>query len=222
MSGGIGEEESVTGFEVLDHTIRQCFAFLSDSDRARFRRKFRQHQNNEEQTRHTLRELMLGGFLAKKGLTVEAERRIGRKTPDWCVLGEDNSVRAIIEMVNFHTDRDRETEIRANLQEGKVYCIWGNDVTIRMYQELEEKALAYKDESISMGVPYVVSLYGDFLARFDHDDIRSCLLDGEAPLFSRFTHVSGVIYSADGGGFRFYFLGNPNARHPIELPAGWF
>ena len=51
---------------------------------------------------HTLRELILGTFLAVRGLNVASNRKIDGKTPDWSVL-ENGDLKCIIEVVNFHT-----------------------------------------------------------------------------------------------------------------------
>lgn len=102
----------IAGSSRVNAAIYRCFEFIPESDAARFVRKFAEQPHDEDQVMHTFRELILGAFLGSRGLTVQSERPIAGKTPDWSVLcgGE---LQCVIELTDFHTDQSTEEDMTA-------------------------------------------------------------------------------------------------------------
>ena len=68
-------------------------------------KKFREQPHDEDQAKHTFRELILGAFIASHGHSVESKRlRIDGKTPDWSIV-ENSELKCIIEAVTFHNSK---------------------------------------------------------------------------------------------------------------------
>ncbi|MGA2705747.1 MAG: hypothetical protein ABSH35_32275 [Isosphaeraceae bacterium] len=210
----------IAGNTSINAAIYHCFDFITEADTGAFARKFAEQPHDQDQVMHTFRELILGAFLASNGLSVRSERPVAGKTPDWCILdGED--LRCIIELVNFHTAKATEDEIKAHFAAGKAWAGWEKPHANRLYSSVHNKCVAYKGVAESEGVPYVVGVYGDFLADVDRQEVEVCLCDQETGLFNSYPEVSGVLFFDDNfARYRFNYLPNPQAKRPLALPEG--
>ena len=94
---------------------------------------------------------------------------------------------------------------------------------IRLYHSIWKKISAYKNLVEKYCVPYVISLYGDFSAVIDTDELRACLYDGKTGLFGMYSIISGVLFFEENAGkYQFNYFTNPNAIRKIKLPAQTF
>lgn len=197
--------------------------YVHPDDVRKFLRKFRTHPPAGDEMVHTLQELGFGAFLRSQNIDVRHEWPVDGKTPDWVILGSENAVAGIIDVVNFHNDRRTETFANASLQRAGTVGFWKSpdSVTGRLYACLEDKCLAYRDIVQSRQIPYVVALYVTFMVHVDGTQLVEVLGDEDTGLFQRFPHVSGLMVRMDGGAGRICFVGNPLANVRIELPSGY-
>jgi hypothetical protein len=180
---------------------------------------------------HTLRELILGGFLAKRGHSVEHARKFvirvdGRdeeKTPDWTICGPNSEVRCIVELVNFHGDVQFEEALRGRSTIPVPYPTPEDDLR-KLYDALEDKCLTYRGLARHLEVPYVIAVELEFRVSGDITPGEVCdlMLDTnpDSGLFLRFPEVSGLIHFADSNGYHMWYEPNPKPRWPIVMPQG--
>jgi hypothetical protein len=108
-------------------------------------KKFREQPHDQEQAMHTLRELIIGIFLATKGFTVTSKRKIDDKTPDWSIA-DNGALKCIIEVVNFHTpDAAKDSAIHADIAGQAWTFIYQPDHTDRLFETLRVKSSKYRD-----------------------------------------------------------------------------
>jgi hypothetical protein len=211
---------TITPNEIINADIYRCFDFLSEADQKSFVKDFRNHQHDNRQAMHTLRELILGTYLASKGYTVARNRKIRGKTPDWSIV-DNGALTCIVEVRNFHTtDAAINSAIHAEIASQPWTFIYQPDHTERLHEKLEEKSSKYRDIVAEHDVPYVVALFGAFDAAVSPDQVDRSLY-GDQGLFQAFPHVSGVLFFHDSKGFyEFEFHPNPAATRPFALPGG--
>jgi hypothetical protein len=99
----------ITGHPAIDNWLKFYEPNLSARDYAKFCKILTDLKDDEQQLRHKLRELILGGFLAKNGYDVHYERKYGKLEPDW-TISKDSKIVAIVEVTNFHGNIDIENE----------------------------------------------------------------------------------------------------------------
>lgn len=219
--------DQITGNKKIDRFICCFFEYVCEEDQRKFTKKFRELPSYSDQTMHTLRELIIGAHLRANGFQVRHDYDVDNKTPDWCILSDESAVIGIVELMNFHIDKATEIEIRRQCETKVNYTYWrdGNkDNVDRLYQRIEDKAQRYRSQAISLKVPYVVAVFGEWEAAMDFDDIRLCLFCKETGLFGEYPEMSGVLYFVEQNALRylFYYTENPNASQPITMPTGVF
>jgi hypothetical protein len=190
----------IAGSKSVNAAIYRCFEFISEIDAKSFVKKFAAQRHDNDQVMCAFRELILGAFLGSKGLSVENERPIDGKTPDWTVL-QGVEPACIIELVNFHRAQAFHPD--------------------RLYHVIHKKCAVYAPVVEARGLPYVVSLYGHFLADLNREEVEACLHDPETGLFKEYPYVSGLLFFDDNfARYRFVFLPNHLASRPFTLPEG--
>jgi len=217
----------ITGNEEINGFICCFFEYLCEEDQRKFRRDFRNLPPESDQMVHTLRELILGAHLSANGYQVRHDYTINNQTPDWCILDDESAVIGIVELTNFHIDKATENEIReqSKLKENSFYWRDGNKDNIdRLYHCIDHKAQAYRSLAISLKIPYVVAVFGEWETAVDFDEIRSCLFGKETGLFKEYPEMSGVLYFVEQNALRYLFnyAENPNPLKPITMPSGVF
>ena len=187
----------------------------------KFVKKFRVQPHNEDQVMHTFRELILGAFLSMNGLKVRYEFKIDSKSPDWCILNDDESLSGIIELINFHIDRATETSQKQVIESGRVWCDWMKPNNARLYQKIEEKINIYDALIKKYKVPYIISVFGDFTAFIEMDVLHQCLFQDHGGIFNQYTIISGVLFFEESlGRYHFNYIANPRTIVEINLPTG--
>ena len=149
----------IVGSDSVNAAIYRCFEFLSDSDAKSYVKKFREQPHDEDQAKHTFRELILGAFIASHGHSVESERRIDGKTPDWSIV-ENGELKCIIEAVTFHNSKaSKDAAIHANISSAKWSFVYQPDHTDRLYDRFYEKCIKYKEGSSQIAKCQLDSAY---------------------------------------------------------------
>jgi len=211
----------IAGSESVNVAIYRCFDFLSEADAKSYVKKFAKQPHDQDQVKHTLRELILGAFLACHGLTVKSDRKIDGKTPDWRIV-ENGDLKCLIEVVTFHTSKaTKDNAIHAEIGGVGWTFMYQPDHTERLYETLHDKFVKYKDIVLQHATAYVAALFADFDAPINGEQLHTCLFDPATGLFAAYPHVSGVqVFMDTVLAYRFNYLANPHATRPFRLPDG--
>lgn len=91
-----------------------------------------------------------------------------------------------------------------------------------MYHCIWHKAQVYRASVEELRVPYVVAVFGEFLAAIDfEEELCPCLFDEKFGLFEMCPEVSGVLcFEESSGRYLFKYVDNLNALWVIDLPNG--
>lgn len=201
--------------------IHRCLALISDGDAKAFRKKFKTQRHSDSQVMHTYRELLLGAFLSSCGLTVQCERKIDGKTPDWCVL-ESGDPATIIELVNLDPPHDISKHYSPSSRNQGEWTGYPPDSRQRLYQSLWTKCRSYQEVAETHSLAYVPAVFPHFDIDVDLEEVNECMTNCDTGLFREYGHVSGVLYFCENAGYRFTYLRNPHAVRPTQLPSGRF
>jgi hypothetical protein len=206
--------------------IHHCFEHLCKEDQQRFEKKLYEQSGNFDQKVHTLMELVLGAYLSLRGFEVRYEYLVENETPDWCVLDKKSAVIGIVELVNFHRDKDTENEIDKQMQAKGHAVFWSreNKNNYRLYKCIWDKMSKYRALIEKLRVPYIVAICPDWRAGIDFKRLLPCLHYNESDgLFQMYHYVSGVLYfEGNLEQYSFRYEHNPNALQKFDLPSGVF
>jgi hypothetical protein len=216
------QSEIFSGNSSINSRIHECFQYLQQDDVAKFKKRFREH--NADQKPHTFRELLVGGFLAKTGLQPRYEREIEGKTPDWALLQGTDEIAGVLDVLTFHKDWATERSMSQSLSRGEVWCGWMPSNSERLFQKLQEKVGQYRVLVAKLKVPYVIALFGEFLASIDDHEINDVLFtDHGGGIFGQSPSLSGFLFFEESGGrYRFSYFPNPSGQISIAIPSGVF
>ena len=217
----MGDANRIAGNKRVDAMIDYCFGFLSERDANAFRRKFKTQPHDGPQIMHTFRELLLGAFLSSYGLTVQCERKIDGKTPDWCVL-ESGDPATIVELGNLDPPHDMSKYLLPSKCNQGVWSGWLPDSRPRLYQILWTKCRSYQEVAETHSLAYVPAVFPHFDIDVDLEEVNECMTNCDTGLFREYGHVSGVLYFCENAGYWFTYLRNPHATKPVDLPSGHF
>jgi hypothetical protein len=205
----------------INEAIYNCFRIISNENVNKFVKLFKEQPHNNIQIMHTFRELLLGAFLSNNGFHIEYNRKVDNKTPDWCIIDDNSRTQCFIELINFHTDLETTIDIYRQFQAKGLWCNFTKPNIPRLYQTIWEKSSKYKSLANKHNIPYVVSLFGDFAAGVDQEEIDECLFDKETGLFEKYPEVSGLLYFEENAGkYIFIYKINPFAFRRIEITNG--
>jgi hypothetical protein len=73
---------TISPVPTTDNLIYECFQVLTEADQRKFVKKFKA-QAAVEEANHTLRELVLGAYVARQGFDPQYEPEIDGRTPEW-------------------------------------------------------------------------------------------------------------------------------------------
>lgn len=206
----------------INEFIYHCFQYLDDGENEKFVREFRQQPHDKIQVMHTFRELILGAYLSQSGLQARHNCSIDSKTPDWCIL-DHSGPKGVIELVNFHPAAEISKDIADQMLKNGIWCNFLQGNTQRLYHAILEKTMKYKALVTKYQIPYVVSVFGEFDAFVDSDELEQCLFDKEGGIFNLYSEIAGVLYFEESSGTYFFsYLPNPTARFSMSIPAGKF
>ena len=207
----------------INDSIYRCFEYIHEADARMFVKKFGEQRHNNTQVMHAFRELVLGAYLSSSGFNVRYDKPVDLSTPDWCILDEISQLNGIVELTNFHTDKETETEIHEALHTRGSWVDWMPSNDDRLYQTVWEKARVYKALVEKYCVPYVIAVFGEFTAVVDMDELRSCLFHNKTGLFVLYPTVSGILFFVENSGkYDFKYMPNPHANRGIHIQGGIF
>jgi hypothetical protein len=231
--------EEFSGNPGLNDCIAACLWHLEAGDAARIARKLRSNAGapDKREFLHTFRELILGAYLAHNGFRVRTFEKHDGKDPDWSIVDDGGTLRALIEVRSFHADQQTESRIDAALAAGQwAYAEFDEAKTSqRFLQTIWEKCGAYKDLAKAKDVPYVIGCFGYFSNWLERSTVLENLHSPEFGLFRRpeddgYPDVSGLVVfdertslcarDAVAHAYVFEYFSNPHATRPFEIPAG--
>jgi len=210
----------IVGSDSVNDAIYSCFKFVSEADAKAYVKKFAKQPHDQDQVKHTFRELVLGTFLASNGLTVQSDRRFDGKTPDWTIL-DNGDPKCVVEVATFHINKEIKDAIEAQLGATGFAFVYQPDHTQRLFQTLENKSTAYRDVIEKYNIAYVPGLFLAFDAAVNREQLDACLLDRDTGIFAAYPYVSGVLaFTETIITYGFAYFPNPNALRPFPLPSG--
>jgi len=214
----------IAGSNRVNELIYHCFSYISDENERKFVKKFREQPHESEQIMHTVRELILGAYLGSKGFKIKYDCVVNNHTPDWCILDVSLATCCIVELFNFHIDKNTETDIEKQRQAKCVASYWrdGNkNNTYRLYESFRHKSQVYQNLVEHLKLPYVIALFSNIGAAIDLEEVQSCLFEDKTGLFTLYPSNSGVLFFEENGGqYSFIYINNPNAQRSFDIPNG--
>jgi hypothetical protein len=214
------EYGTLAGNHSINRMIYECLDLISPGDVPTFVKKLRKRPL-VPQHMHDYRELLVGAYLNKTGLPARYEREIGGKRPDWCLLADDGSPAALVEVATFHIAHAIDTNIQCALRSGSTWvgALGSNDE--RLYQVMRGKFAKYTGLARAEGLPYALALHGDFNAAVERHELNRCLQDPATGLFAQYPDVSGLLYfEIKGAYYRSTFTANPFAQRDLHIQDG--
>lgn len=213
----------ISGNKRISTTIYRCFSYLPEREILKFVRKFRTQPHDQPQVMHTFRELILGAYLFKNGFLAESEHKIETKTPDWCITDKNLMPICIIELVNFHLDKETSDEVEEGFRERGAWANFTKPNTARLYTSIQKKCATYKMVATKQNLPYIVSVFGDFMADVQNEEIEECLFDSEWGLFYMYPELSGLLYFSEvASDYAFIYRPNTWSANTFSVPSGVF
>jgi hypothetical protein len=207
----------------INDTIYRCFQYINEIEAQKFVKEFKKQPHDKIQVMHTLRELILGAYLSQIGFQMYHNIKIDSKTPDWCALDNSSNPQCIFELVNFHPDAETSEDIVTQIQEKGIWCNFVKPNTQRLYSAIWNKISIYKSLATKYKIPYVVSVFGEFTAIIDQEELDQCLNERKTGLFALYPEISGLLYFEEASGvYSFMYRANPFAIHAINLSSGRF
>jgi hypothetical protein len=159
---------------------------------------------------HTYRELLVGAHLRDRGFAVRYEHQIDGHTPDWTLV--DRTPMEVIDVLTLHQRHDKDVEITSSIRDGGNWAGWITIPPDHIYRKLSDKAGQYSALAKRTQSPYVLAVYGEFIASIDPEDIEHVLFTQHGGWFTITPEVSGVIYCRERTfQFEYTYFSNPYA-----------
>ena len=166
---------------------------------------------------HSYRELLLGAQIRRGGADFRYEQDIDGQTPDWSLV-ENGRLVELIDVVTLHQRNEKEREITTSIRASNRWDGWFTIPPDHIYRKLTEKAGQYSALARRVQVPYVLALFGEFLASISPEELGHVLYTQHGGWFATAPEVSGIIYFLEKD-FRYEFSYFPNAS--ANQPAVW-
>jgi hypothetical protein len=170
---------------------------------------------------HTYRELLLGVHLRQGGANFRYEQMIGRQTPDWSLHGDGSQLLEVIDVLTLHQRIIKEQEISTSIRSSSRWAGWISIPPDHIYRKLSDKAGQYAELGRNAKVPYVLGVFGEFVASLSPEEIQHVLYVQHDGWFKAAPEVSGVIYFREKSfNYEFYYFPNPAALHQSTVLSG--
>ena len=216
----------------INEAIYACFDDLPDREVEKLARKLSKlvselpqgetpHLTTGRSCLDLYHEILIGAHLARNGSVVEYDRPFeieGRpdQTPDWAIMDAQRPA-CIVEVVTHHEAAANAGEI-ASARAEKRLALYYSDNAKRLFDRIDLKTGIYAELAKVLKVPFVVGVFGSFLAGIYPDEVEEIV---KKEMLHR-PELSGVLFAEDdgAGGHQFSYFPAPNAEAPITLPSG--
>lgn len=163
---------------------------------------------------HTYRELILGARIRADGADFRYEQVIDGQTPDWSLFDANGQLVEIIDVLTLHQRNEKERDIIMSIRSTDLWSGWNTIPPDHIYRKLSDKADQYAGMARKYRSPYVLAVFGEFLASLSPSDIEHVLYSQHDGWFTTAPEVSGVIYFREKDfQFEFHYFSNPTALH---------
>lgn len=170
---------------------------------------------------HTYRELLLGVHLRQCGVDFRYEQTIGGKTPDWSLHRDEHQLLEVIDVLTLHQRNEKEKDISTTILSNGSWTGWIGIPPDHIYRKLTDKAGQYSELVCKAKVPYVLAVFGEFVASLSPEDIQHVLYVQHDGWFKTSPEVSGVIYFREKNcSFEFKYFPNPTALYSSTVLSG--
>lgn len=166
---------------------------------------------------HTYRELLLGAQIRRGGVDFRYEQDIDGQTPDWSLV-ENGQLVEFVDVVTLRQRNKKECEITTSIRSTSRWDGWLTIPSDHIYRKLSDKAGHYSALARRVQVPYVLAVFGEFLASISPEEVEHVLYTQHDGWFATAPEVSGIIYFREKD-FCFEFFYFPNAT--ANQPAVW-
>lgn len=201
----------LAGNSSINSLIYASFECIHPDDVEKFVRKFRAEKGT--QLFHTFHELTMGAELRRRGVLVRYEVQVEEKTPDWSLQDQAGKVTEIFDVVAVHQRHATESDMLNTLGRGETWSGWISIPPDHIYSKIAQKAGSYSGLVGSLGIPFVIGLFGEFTASIDPEEVQHVLFSHHGGLFQILPTVSGVLYCSEDNGIHSYtYFGNPHAQ----------
>jgi len=225
-SSDFGEYGKISDNLSINQCIYHCFKYICKEDQKKFLKKFRKNPHDSDEIMHILRELILGAYLGYSNLKIRYEFNINGQTPDWSVVINNSKSDCMIELVNFHIDKATEKQIKAHREKSRMFFFWrdqNKDNLDRLHQSILLKIQKYRKLASELKIPYIISLYIDFMITVDIDEVKESIFEKGINLFKNYPEVSGLLcFKESNGKYIFKYLQNQHALNKVEIADGIF
>jgi hypothetical protein len=237
-------EDYFEGNPSINVCIYECFQHLDARDVTAFKRKLKSYSRLADKGDffHTFRELIVGSYLARNNLLARSGQRVqwqkkyGTLTPDWSILGRPSEPAGLVEVMNFHADRQTEIYVRTALDAGRIACFPYDEVKTeqRLRSDIIDKC-KYKELTESLDVPYTIACFCFLDNPVETRVVRRVLYSTESGLFRNsgdgiYPHVSGLVLFGELARYvpldsvemvyKFQYFPNPYALRMFTFPVG--
>jgi hypothetical protein len=203
----------LAGNDSINTLIYECLDSIDPRDATPFARRFRSEA--DPQRFHTFRELICGAELFRRGLHPRYEQMLGTSTPDWTLYDATGLPHEIVDVVTLHPTFEIGKDIAGAVSRGQIWTGWITTAPDRLYQKLQSKFGAYAGVAEQEQIAFVVSLFSEFTAPIDTEEVAHVVFDLHGGLFKDYCQVSGVIhFESSNGLYKFSALANPYATNP--------
>jgi len=142
------------------------------------------------------------------------------------IVNKSNKSECIIELVNFHIDKATERQIQAHREKSWMFFFWrdqNKDNLDRLHQSILHKIQKYGKLASELKIPYIISLYIDFMISMDIDEVKECIFKKGIDLFKNYPEVSGLLCLRESNGRYFFkYIQSQYALNKVEIPDGIF
>jgi hypothetical protein len=122
-------------------------------------------------------------------------------------------------VLTLHQRNEKEREITTSVRSTDLWPGWITIPPDHIFRKLSDKAGQYGQLARKSQAPYVLAVFGEFLASLSPSDIEHVLFAHHDGWFATTPEVSGVIYFREKDfQFEFHYFANPVALHQ---PAVW-
>jgi len=225
-SSDFGEYGKISDNCSINQCIYHCFKYICKEDQKKFLKKFQKNTHGSDEIMHIFRELILGAYLGYNNLKIRYEFNINSQTPDWSIVTNNSKSDCIIELVNFHIDKTTEKQIQVLKEKSRMVFFWrdqNKDNIDRLHQSILLKIQKYRKLASELKIPYIISLYIDFMITVDIDEVKECIFEKGINLFKNYPEVSGLLcFRESNGKYIFKYLQNQHALNKVEIADGIF
>ena len=129
-------------------------------------------------------------------------------------------MREVLDVVTLHQLNQKDLEITASIKTSQRWAGWITVPPDHIYRKLTDKAGQYSKLARHSNMPFVLAVYGEFVADITPSDMHHVLFERHEGWFTSAPEISGLIYFRETlSQFEYTYYSNPHAANPSLLLA---